>query len=134
MQTAGPPKTVCYLSLPGDSEVYPVTSLHLYLSKTQDQVSEMRQPKPVFVTFRKSYRRACPGILGHWTRGILQRQGLILIISQPIQPEVQVPHRLKVANWSCRKTFECYYDGSQLSPVFTRAVLQPEQSSRYVCK
>jgi len=142
-RTVGPPRTVRYLSLPSDTEVCPASSLPLYLSKTAERVCGLSQPKPVFLTSRKPFRRACLGTLGHWIKDILMKSGFdteqfsahstrSASTSWACAKGVSVSEILKVANWSSGSTFEHFYHRSQGSLAFTRAVLLPEQSTRYV--
>ena len=142
-QTTGPPRTVHHLSLPGDIEVCPVSSLHLYLSKTAEKVCDLSQPKPVILTSRKPFRRACLGTLGHWIKDILKKSGIdtdqfsahstrSASTSQACAKGVPMSEILKVANWSPGSTFERFYRRSQGSTAFTRAVLQSDQSTKYV--
>ena len=67
-RTPGPPKSVHYSSLSEDSEVCPVSSLRMYLSKTTDRAATVTLPKPVFLTTRRPFRRARPGTLGQWIK------------------------------------------------------------------
>ena len=142
-RTPGPPKSVHYSSLSEDAEVCPVSSLRIYLSKTTDRAATVTLPKPVFLTSRRPFRRARPGTLGQWIKDCLGRAGVdtgkftahstrSASSSQARARGVPIAEILKVANWSSRSTFERFYYRSEGSAAFTRAVLQPELSSRYV--
>ena len=71
-----PPRKVCYAGFPDNSEVCPVTVLRLYIQETTKQVSNLRSPKPLFVTSRKPIRRAKPGTIGHWIKDTLRLAGI----------------------------------------------------------
>ena len=142
-RTPGPPKLVHYSSLSEDAEVCPISSLRIYLSKTTDRAATVTLPKPVFLTSRRPFRRARPGTLGQWIKDCLGRAGVdtgkftahstrSASSSQARARGVPIAEILKVANWSSRSTFEHFYYRSEGSAAFTRAVLQPELSSRYV--
>ena len=142
-RTPGPPKSVHYSSLSEDAEVCPVSSLRIYLSKTTDRAATVTLSKPVFLTSRRPFRRARPGTLGQWIKDCLGRAGVdtgkftahstrSASSSQARARGVPIAEILKVANWSSRSTFERFYYRSEGSAAFTRAVLQPELSSRYV--
>ena len=109
--------TVHYLSLPGNTEVCSVSSLRLYLSKTVERVCDLSQPKLVFLTSRKPFRRMHPGTLGHWIKDILKKSGIDTDqfsahstrsagTSQACAKGVPVSEILKVANRSLGSTFE----------------------------
>ena len=141
-RTPGPPKTVHYSSLPEDTEVCPVASLRLYLSRTKEQAVSISSPKPVFLTSKKPLRRARPGNLGHWIKDSLRRAGIdteqftahstrSASSSRARAKGVPVAEILKVANWSSSSTFERFFYRSEGSSEFTRAVLQSGHSRRY---
>ena len=75
-RTAGPPRTVHYSSLPEDAEACPVSTLHLYIERTEDQTAKLAFPKPVFITSRKPFRRARPGTFGRWIKDNLKAAGI----------------------------------------------------------
>ena len=136
-------RTVHYLSLSGDVEVCPGSSLRLYLSKTAERVCDLSKPKSVFLTSRKPFRGARPGTLGHYIKDILKKSGIntdqfsahstrSASTSQACAKGVPMSEILKVANWSSGSVLEQFYHRNQGSTAFTRAVLQPDQSTRYV--
>ena len=141
-RTAGPPRTVHYSSLPEDVEACPVSTLHLYIERTEDQTAKLAFPKPVFITSRKPFRRARPRTLGRWIKDNLKAAGIdtgqftahstrSASTSQAHSKGVPINDILKVANWSSKGTFEKFYHRTQGSPSFTRAVLQERQFNRY---
>ena len=142
-RTPGSPKSVHYSSLPKDAKVCPVASLWVYLSKTTDRTITVPSLKPVFLTSRKPFKRACPGTLGHWIKDCPRRAGVdtgtftahSTISASCSQAWARgVPHCWDPQDGKLvlQKYFECFYYRSESSAAFTRAVLQPEHSVRYV--
>ena len=132
--TTGPPRIVHYSSLPDDPEACPVTTLRLYVKRSMDQIAQLDFLKPVFITTRKPFRRACSGTLGCWIKDNLKAAGVdtgqftahstrSASISCALSKGVPINDILKVANWSSRSTFEKFYHRTQGSLSFTRAIL-----------
>ena len=90
--TTGPPTIVLCSSLPDDVEACPVAALCLYITRSVDQTVQFDYPKLVFVTTRKSFRRAHPGTLGHWIKDNLTAAGLTQDNSLSILLGVLVHH------------------------------------------
>ena len=119
-QGMGPPRTVLYLALQDDPGICPVSNLRRYIEMTTLHVSNMKSPKPVFITSRKPFRRARPATLGHWIKDSLRSVGVDTerfsarstrgaSTSHAKMKGVPVTDILKVANWSSRSTFERFY-------------------------
>ena len=72
----GPPRKVFYASFPENNEVCPVSVLQLYIQKTAEQVTNLGQLKPLFITSRKLIHRDKPGTIGHWIKDTLRLAGI----------------------------------------------------------
>ena len=120
--TTGPPRIVHYSSLPEDPEACPVVDLRLNIKRSMDLTAQLDFPKPVFVTTRKPFRRASPGMLGCWIKDNLKTVGIDIgqftahstrsaSISYTLSKGVPINSILKVANWSSKSTFEKFITG-----------------------
>ena len=138
----GPPRKVFYASFPENNEVCPVSVLRLYIQETTEQVRNLRQPKPLFVTSRKPIHRAKPGTIGHWIKDTLRLAGIDTEVfsahstrgastSWAAARGVPIGDILRAANWSSRSTFEQFYYRPSNSTVYLRTILQSTQDERY---
>ena len=141
--TSGPPRTVFYPMLREDPNICPVTTLKKYITVTTPCVANFETPKPVFITSRKPFRRACPATIGHWIKDTLKAAGVdterftahstrSASTSQASTKGVPIADILKAANWSSSSTFERLYHCSSDPSAFARAVLQSRSNSKYV--
>ena len=70
---SGPPRKVFYATFAENIELCPVTVLRMYIDRTAEQAITLYNPKPVFVTSRKPFRKAKPG---HWIKDVLLMAGV----------------------------------------------------------
>ena len=138
----GPPRKVFYASFPENNEVCPVSVLKLYIQETAEQVANLGQPKPLFVTSRKPIHRAKPGTIGHWIKDTLRLAGIDTEVfsahstrgastSWAAARGVPIGDILRAANWSSRSTFEQFYYRPSNSTIYSRTILQSTQDERY---
>ena len=110
--------------------------------KQPRQVSNLRSPKPLFVTSRKPIRRAKPGTISHWVKDTLRLAGINTEVfsahstrgvstSWTATRGVLIGDILRAANWSSRSTFEQLYYCPSTSATFLRTIFQSTQDERY---
>ena len=131
----GSPRTVLYSALQDDPDICPASNLRRYIEMTSPHLNNMKSPIPVFITFRKPFRRVHPATLGHWIKDSLRSARVDTerfsahstrgaSTSHAKMKGVPVTNILKVANWSSRSTFERFYHHPSDSSAFTRALLR----------
>ena len=108
---------MCYAGFPDNNEGCPVNVLRLYIQETIRQVSNLRSPKPLFITSRKPMCSAKSGTIGHWIKDTLQLAGISTEVfsahsirgpstSWAATRDIPIGDILRAANWSFRSTFE----------------------------
>ena len=140
---SGAPREIFYPMFRDNSELRPVTVLRLYVDKTTEQAAELSSPKPVFLTSRKPFRQARPGIIGHWIKDVLRMAGVDTEVfsahstrsastSWATAKGVPINDILRAANWSSQTAFEQYYLRPTTSTIFTKTILQSTSVNRYI--
>ena len=114
----------------------------MYIDRTAEQAITLCNPKPVFVTSRKPFRKAKPGTIGHWIKDVLRMAGVDTEVfsahstrsastSWAASKGVPINDILQAANWSSQTTFEQYYFHPTTPTTFARTILQSATENRY---